>query len=213
MSRILRSLTILTSLLLVSCNVSPGQEEYRRFSEAVRLYYCGKEESALKIFEELNSRFPGFTENTVMYARVLNQTGKSREALLLWEELVRKDYADLDVLKRLSAAYLELGRVEEASSLLKEGLALSSEDPFLLYLAARAEIASGNAERAITLLLTAMSQMEKQILIPLELARIYSSYGMENESAELIRRFSGYLPGDHPLTAAVKALSESAGKE
>jgi len=196
-------------LILISCSKKPTEEVYQRFSEGVNLYYGGLTEEALKVFKELNKEYPDMTVNTEMYARSLFFTGKENQAVTLWETLDLYKNPDLDTVKTLGAWYLENNRPDKAVPLLDMGLGISSEDPLLLFLKARACKEDGELELAISFLLSGLTMMEKQIVIPLELARIYSSFGMQSESMEILLRYSQFLPSDHPLQAAVDQLTES----
>jgi len=213
MRRINHHSLFLFFILIISCSKTPGKEVYGKYLEALELYQRSEFKESLKMFKEVYSEYPDFTENSRMYAFCLYHRGYEEKAVLIWETLDLEENPDIDIMKVLITYYLDHQQLNKAVILLDKGIKVSSEDPLLLFLKARVCISKGEMTQALSLLLSCLTLMEKQIVIPLELARVYSSFGFESEAADLMKRYSLYLPEDHPLQKAVQRITSSRPEE
>jgi Flp pilus assembly protein TadD len=191
---------------LLSCNASIPTSAYADYAQAVQLYMKGENKEALGRFEKLHRVYPRFTESSVFYGRALFYSEQYSEAAHCLEKVLQNT-VNIDSAKILARCYLRLGETAKAEAVLAGAMEYSSEDPELLYLTARCRIASDDTEEALTLLTAACTLMERQIEIPLELAALYSSYGLDTEAGRLVDQYLNILEEGHPLKRSMERLN------
>ncbi|MDA3957681.1 hypothetical protein [Oceanispirochaeta sp.] len=194
---------------IISCQKSPGEKTYSEYARALQYYYQGYISEAEGLFAEIQNEFPHFYQNTRMYAKCLYYQGKQEQAAKFWMILQEENEMDIDSIKCLTSYLVQKGRSVDAIPLLRTGLSQSSQDPMLLYLMAQCRCLEGDVSQGLSLLLSAVTEMERQVVIPLELARVYHSFGFTKEARDVLERYSEYLGEDHPLRPALTELSSS----
>jgi Flp pilus assembly protein TadD len=192
--------------LSFSCQKSPDKQTYTDYAKAMQSYYSGALSEAEAVFSKIYSDYPDFHENSRSYANCLFYNGNHQKAVELWKKLEKEDEMNIDSMKCMASYFIHNGRTADAIPLLNTALALSSHDPMLLYQMAQCRFLEDDVQQGYSLLLSAVAEMERQVMIPLELARIYSSFGFNEEATRLVQRYSQYLDEDHPLKPALKHL-------
>ncbi|MDC7231730.1 MAG: hypothetical protein PQJ58_00740 [Spirochaetales bacterium] len=205
------SVLMAASLFLLSCTYSPSEEAWTAYGSAVKSYMSGNT-GAVHLFEELCRDYPRFTEASAFYGRVLFYEGEYSQAASILESIPEKT-RDLYSTRLLIRSRLRCSETEKAEQILDRLILSDREDPELLYLKARCRLSAKSPEEALTLLRTACTLMEKQIEIPLELASLYSSYGLYSDAEALLSRFIHILDYDHPLRPAVEELTAETGQK
>ena len=210
-------LLIITVLvcLFSSCirNPETEKEEMKQYLLARKYYSENNQDAAVRILSVLTEDNPDFHQAAYLYGKSLFYSGKEKEGVRIWENLLMDFPSYIDPVKELVRYYIRTGDLKRAEEWVEKGLTWSSEDPTLIFLLSRVRKEQGEYEETLILLTQAESYMERMAEIPLEQAMLYQQYGFYKKSVFSINKAISLLNKDNPTLPALMALKEQLKNE
>lgn len=184
------------------------EQSLQRYRTARKYYTEQRFEQALTLLLENHRTAPDFCANSFLIGKICYFNGDLAEAERYWRHTLEVNRHHLDTRKWLARLYLQEERIEEAQSVIAEGLAVSSEDAELLILMAKVKRLQQDLAGAIQLYLKAQAFTERLSEASIDLAEIYCSFGLTERAEEELKRALVLLGENSSISPSVSAALE-----
>jgi tetratricopeptide (TPR) repeat protein len=173
-----------------------ARQSAQRYSEATlqryltaRKYYSEQRfEGALKLLLDNHNSAPAFSANSFLIGKIYYFDSEYEQAERYWLHTLQLNPHHLDTRKWLARLYLQQDRVSEAQKILVVALENSSEDPGLLILMAKVKHRQQDLAAAIELYKKSQAFGERLSEASLDLAKIYSGFGLKDKAEQEMQR-------------------------
>jgi tetratricopeptide (TPR) repeat protein len=151
---------------------------------------------------------PDFCANSLLLGKIYFFSGDVDQAERYWLHTLEVNTHHLDTRKWLARLYLQQQRSGEAQGVLNRALAISSEDPELLILLAKARRQQQDYAGAIELYLKSQAFGERLSEASIDLAEIYYSFGLTDKAEQQLNRALAVLGEDASISPSLSAALE-----
>jgi tetratricopeptide (TPR) repeat protein len=185
---------------------------------SARKYYTEQRlDEALDLLLENYRSIPEFSANSFLIGKIYYFSNDPAQAELYWRRTLKFNSCHVDTRKWLARLLLQQGRIEEAEGVLEPGLAISSEDPELLILMGKVKRRDHDLAGAIELYTKSQAFGERLSEASIDLAEIYSSFGLEDRAKEELAKALNLVGEESSiflsLSTALEQLEEGNPKE
>jgi tetratricopeptide (TPR) repeat protein len=198
------------SLCICSCarqSTQPYTDASLQRYAAARKYYSEQRlEPALSLLLENHEQAPGFTANSFLIGKIYYFKNEHGQAEAYWRHTLETNTYHLDTRKWLARLFLEQERLQEAEAVLLDALSVSSEDPELLILLAKAKRRQGDLAGAIELYQKSQAFGERLSEASIDLAEIYYGFGLPERARQELERALGVLGESSALSPSLAAV-------
>jgi tetratricopeptide (TPR) repeat protein len=200
------------SQLVCSCAKQSAQpfteQTLQRYHTARTFYSEQRLDEALPLLLENFGSAPSFCANSFLIGKIYYFKGDRSQAERYWSHTLTVNPHHLDTRKWLARLYLQQQRSREAQVVLIDALAVSSEDPELLLLLAKAKRGQQDLAGAIELYRKSQAFVERLSEASLDLAEIYYSFGLDDRAEEQLRKALALLGDNSSLYPSIAAALE-----
>ena len=205
-SRALLWMIAIMVMLAMGCREAERTQLVRRSQQAQAAYIDGDHKQALVWLRQNEEQGVLSNEDAVLLGRILLLQDDYSNAERYLRQVLRREPQHIDSRKWLARLALLHGQPQEAIDTLSPVLAISSEDPELLFLIGKSLLAQGNIEQAMETLVHARAIGVRLVEISLELSSIYRAAGADRQAREELIHARQLLPRESGLHSAIDAV-------
>ncbi len=196
-----------TILVFVSCVKNDiAQEALEKYMQAKTFYLNGDTEQALEKFTKIQKEYPNFHNNNFMIGKIHFFNKDYDTAKEIWTAILTQNPYHIDSNKWLTRLLLFQNDPKKAETLIARALEISSEDPELLQLMAKAKQAQNKLSQAIEFYKKSLLFKDKLVESHLDLAEIYRRFGLSEKAKEELEKAISLLDKDSSLYNPIKAI-------
>lgn len=176
----------------------------------------GETEAAIEALREAVAVDPKSTSARFVLATLLDEVGRSAEALPLYESIVRDAPDDNAAVVRLGKRYRAMGRTEEARRRFEQALATNPYEVSAIETLAEMDLADGTragAASAAERLTFLLEWMPDNLEARTNLGTAYRHLGRNGEAAEAYRQVIRRAPGHVGARLNLAYLLQTAGRD